>query len=153
MREYGPQLRAAADRLAELARAGARRIYADDLERGYVTVLGEMVAGGVSDAGARGGGGGPVEPWSAIVGAEARAAPSRLAVARLWVPPAGSGVRDRHRLDFGVDMLTQLQRDRRRALSHSSTLPPHLSGAGATPATCPQQRQEFCYEQETGSIW
>jgi hypothetical protein len=33
----------------ELA-ALAREIYAEDLENGYVTILGEMVAGGVSDA-------------------------------------------------------------------------------------------------------
>src|SRR3984957_11235871 len=34
--------------LPELA-GRAREIYAEDLENGYVTVLGEMVAGGVSD--------------------------------------------------------------------------------------------------------
>src|ERR1700729_4069169 len=38
MQEYGPQL-AAADSARELA-ALARRIYEDDLERGYVTALG-----------------------------------------------------------------------------------------------------------------
>jgi AcrR family transcriptional regulator len=40
---------AQAQTLPELT-ALARKIYAEDLENGYVTVLGEMVAGGVSDA-------------------------------------------------------------------------------------------------------
>jgi AcrR family transcriptional regulator len=40
---------AQAQTLSELT-ALARKIYTEDLENGYVTVLGEMVAGGVSDA-------------------------------------------------------------------------------------------------------
>ena len=54
MSAYRPAFERAAT-LAELA-ALAREIYAEDLENGYVTVLGEMVAGGVSDPelGARG---------------------------------------------------------------------------------------------------
>ncbi len=49
MASYGPALEKA-QTVAELASL-ARSIYADDLEHGYVTVLGEMVAAGVSDAG------------------------------------------------------------------------------------------------------
>lgn len=45
---YGPDFEAAKT-VSELA-ALAKRIHADDLEQGYITVLGEMVAAGVSDA-------------------------------------------------------------------------------------------------------
>jgi AcrR family transcriptional regulator len=48
MRAYQPAFEQAAT-VPELATL-AREIYAEDLENGYVTVLGEMVAGGVSDA-------------------------------------------------------------------------------------------------------
>jgi AcrR family transcriptional regulator len=48
MQAYRPSFERA-QTLAELA-ALAREIYREDLENGYVTVLGEMVAGGVSDA-------------------------------------------------------------------------------------------------------
>src|SRR3984957_9998556 len=48
MRAYGPAFERART-AAELAHL-AREIYAEDLENGYVTVLGEMVAGGVSNA-------------------------------------------------------------------------------------------------------
>ncbi|MDQ6777748.1 MAG: TetR family transcriptional regulator, partial [Actinomycetota bacterium] len=47
MRAYGPAFEQART-ASELARL-AREIYAEDLENGYVTVLGEMVAGGVSN--------------------------------------------------------------------------------------------------------
>ncbi len=45
MRAYGPEFERA-QTLLELASL-ARAIYAEDLENGYVTVLGEMVSGGV----------------------------------------------------------------------------------------------------------
>jgi AcrR family transcriptional regulator len=48
MRAYGPAFERA-QTLSELA-ALAREIYAEDLQNGYVTVLGEMVAGGVAHA-------------------------------------------------------------------------------------------------------
>src|ERR1700691_1513100 len=48
MQVYRPALERA-QTLPELARL-ARAIYVEDLENGYVTVLGELVAGGVSDA-------------------------------------------------------------------------------------------------------
>src|ERR1700728_4208079 len=47
LRTYGPRFEAARG-VPELA-ALAREIYDEDLQNGYVTVLGEMVAGGMSD--------------------------------------------------------------------------------------------------------
>src|ERR1700736_1380085 len=63
--EYGPAFEAAttAGELGRLARA----IYDEDLDQGYITALGEMVSGGVSDpilgaeVAAR------IEPWIAMV--------------------------------------------------------------------------------------
>jgi hypothetical protein len=45
----------------------ARRIYAEDLENGYVTVLGEMVAGGASDAELGGEVAARLQPWIEMV--------------------------------------------------------------------------------------
>ena len=110
MEEYGPQLRAAGS-AGELA-ALARRIYMDDLERGYVTALGEMVAGGVADAALGAGVAARIEPWIALV---------RDKLEELF---AGSGLLELLGADdvafgivaayFGVDMLGQLQRDQSR---------------------------------------
>ena len=109
--EYGPRFAAARtpSDLAQLARA----IYDEDLERGYITALGEMVAGGVSDpllgaeVSAR------IEPWIAMVEGkiERLLAGSPL---RALVSPAdlAFGVVS---LAFGVDMLSHMQRDRARA--------------------------------------
>jgi AcrR family transcriptional regulator len=55
-----------AQTLSELATL-ARRIYAEDLENGYVTVLGEMVAGGVSDAMLGGEVIARLQPWISMV--------------------------------------------------------------------------------------
>jgi AcrR family transcriptional regulator len=110
MEEYGPQLQAAGA-ARELA-ALARRIYMDDLRRGYVTALGEMVAGGVADAALGAGVAARIEPWIVLV---------RDKLEQLF---AGSGLLELLPADdvafgivaayFGVDMLGQLQRDQSR---------------------------------------
>ena len=111
--DYGPAFEAAgtASELGRLARA----IYDEDLERGYITALGEMVSGGVSDpllgaeVAAR------IEPWIVMVERklEGLLAGSRL---RALVSPAdlAFGIVS---LYFGVDMLSHMQRDRARAES------------------------------------
>jgi hypothetical protein len=99
---------------SELGRL-ARTIYAEDLECGYITALGEMVSGGVSD---------PllgaevvvrIEPWIKMVERklEQLLAGSPLGV---LVSPAdlAFGIVS---LYFGVDMLSHLQRDHARAES------------------------------------
>jgi AcrR family transcriptional regulator len=111
--DYRPRFESArtASELAQLARV----IYEEDLERGYITALGEMVSGGVSDpllgaeVAAR------IEPWIAMV------------ERKLEELLAGSPVRSLVSsadlafgivsLYFGVDMLSHLQRDRARAES------------------------------------
>ena len=111
--DYGPAFEAAgtASELGRLARA----IYDEDLERGYITALGEMVSGGVSDpllgaeVAAR------IEPWIVMVERklEGLLAGSPL---RALVSPAdlAFGIVS---LYFGVDMLSHMQRDRARAES------------------------------------
>jgi AcrR family transcriptional regulator len=110
MEEYGPLLQEAGS-ARELA-ALARRIYMDDLRRGYVTALGEMVAGGVADAQLGAGVAARIEPWIVLV---------RDKLEQLL---AGSGLLELLGADdvafgivaayFGVDMLGQLQRDQSR---------------------------------------
>jgi AcrR family transcriptional regulator len=121
--EYGPSLETArtASELGGLARA----IYDEDLERGYITALGEMVSGGVSDpllgaeVAAR------IEPWITMVERklEELLAGSPL---RALVSPAdlAFGIVS---LYFGVDMLSHMQRDRARAESLLD-LVTHLAG-------------------------
>jgi AcrR family transcriptional regulator len=111
--DYGPAFETArtASELGRLARA----IYDEDLERGYITALGEMVSGGVSDpllgaeVAAR------IEPWIAMVERKLQ----ELLVGsplRALVSPAdlAFGIVS---LYFGVDMLSHMQRDRARAES------------------------------------
>jgi hypothetical protein len=113
LEEYGPAFETArtASELGRLARA----IYDEDLERGYITALGEMVSGGVSDpllgaeVAAR------IEPWITMVERkleELLAGSPLLALAS----PAdlAFGIVS---LYFGVDMLSHMQRDRARAES------------------------------------
>jgi AcrR family transcriptional regulator len=111
MQEYGPELRAAAS-APELARL-ARRIYDDDLERGHVTALGEMVAGGMSDPVLGAEVAARIEPWIELVQGKL----DRLLEGS--APPLMVAPRDLAfgivALYFGVDMLSQLQRDRSRA--------------------------------------
>jgi len=111
--DYGPAFETArtASELGRLARA----IFDEDLERGYITALGEMVSGGVSDpllgaeVAAR------IEPWIEMVerkleqllaGSPLRALVSSTDLAFGIVS-----------LYFGVDMLSHMQRERARAES------------------------------------
>jgi len=111
--DYGPAFETARTP-AELGRL-ARAIYDEDVERGYITALGEMVSGGVSDpllgaeVAAR------IEPWIAMVERklEQLLADSPL---RALASPAdlAFGIVS---LYFGIDMLSHMQRDRARAES------------------------------------
>jgi AcrR family transcriptional regulator len=111
MQEYGPLIEAAVS-APELARL-ARRIYDDDLERGYVTALGEMVAGGVSDPVLGAEVAARIEPWIELVARKLEqlleGSPLRSVVA---APELAFGVVASY---FGVDMLSHLQHDRSRA--------------------------------------
>jgi AcrR family transcriptional regulator len=100
--------------VSELA-ALARDIYREDLENGYVTVLGEMVAGGVSDRElgrevvAR------LQPWVEMVEGKVRA----LVAGSLFesiVPPRDLAFAI-IALYLGIDMLSHLDGDRARAES------------------------------------
>jgi AcrR family transcriptional regulator len=113
MRAYQPAFEHART-VSELARLG-RDIYNEDLENGYVTVLGEMVGGGVSDPKlgreviAR------VEPWIDMVECKLRAV--------LAGSPFESMLPSRDvafaiiALYLGVDMLSHLDGDHGRAES------------------------------------
>ena len=111
--EYRPAFQAARTP-SELGRL-ARTIYDEDLERGYITALGEMVSGGVSDqllgaeVAAR------IEPWITMVERKLEqllaSSPLReLASAK----DLAFGIVS---LYFGVDLLSHMQRDRGRAES------------------------------------
>jgi AcrR family transcriptional regulator len=108
---YGPAFERART-VSELA-ALARGIYEEDLENGYVTVLGEMVAGGVSDRElgrqvvAR------LEPWIEMVERKVRA----LVAGSLLEPlvPARELAFAIIALYLGIDMLSHLDGDRARA--------------------------------------
>ena len=107
MAAYGPAF-SSARTVPELA-ALAREIYAADVEQGYVTVLGELVAGGVSDRElgrevfAR------IEPWIGLV--------ERKLDDLLAGSPLESLVPSRDiafaivALYLGIDMLSHLQED------------------------------------------
>jgi AcrR family transcriptional regulator len=111
MQEYGPQLEAASS-APELARL-ARRIYDDDLERGYVTALGEMVAGGVSDPVLGAQVAARIEPWIEIVQRKLCQLLEGSALLSVVAPPdLAFGIVAAY---FGVDMLSHLQQDRSRA--------------------------------------
>jgi AcrR family transcriptional regulator len=113
MHAYKPAFERA-ETLPELA-ALARDIYTEDLENGYVTVLGEMVAGGVSDPElgrlvvAR------MQPWIEMVERKVRAL--------LEGSPLESMVPARDlafaiiAMYLGIDMLSHLDGDRARAES------------------------------------
>jgi AcrR family transcriptional regulator len=111
MREYAPRLEAAVS-APELARL-ARRIYDDDLERGYVTALGEMVAGGVSDPVLGAQVAARVEPWIEIVQRKLCQLLQGSALLSVVAPrDLAFGIVASY---FGVDMLSHLQQDRSRA--------------------------------------
>jgi AcrR family transcriptional regulator len=111
MQDYGPQLDAAvsAPQLARLA----RQIYDDDLERGYVTALGEMVAGGVSDPVLGAEVAARIEPWIELVHRKLCELLEGSALLSVVVPrDLAFGIVASY---FGVDMLSHLQQDRSRA--------------------------------------
>jgi AcrR family transcriptional regulator len=111
MQEYGPQVEAAlsAPQLAGLA----RRIYDDDLERGYVTALGEMVAGGVSDPVLGAEVAARIEPWIELVQRKLCELLKGSALLSVIAPrDLAFGIVAAY---FGVDMLSHLQQDRSRA--------------------------------------
>jgi AcrR family transcriptional regulator len=113
MQEYGPAFERArsAPELMELART----IYANDLERGYITVLGEMVSGGVSDADLGAEVATRIEPWIEMV---ERKLEQLLGGTPLQVLASPRDVAfGLVALYFGVDMLSHLQGDRARAES------------------------------------
>lgn len=113
MRAYRPAFEAAAT-LPELAEL-AGRIYREDLENGYVTVLVEMVAGAVSrpelgrEVAER------LEPWLGMVEAKV----GSLIEGSLLAPliPARDIAFAVVALYLGVDMLSDLDQDRARAES------------------------------------
>jgi AcrR family transcriptional regulator len=113
MGAYGPAFEKART-LSEVASL-ARTIYAEDLENGYVTVLGEMVAGGVSDAElgvevvAR------LQPWIDLVAGKLR----ELIAGSPFesVLPAGDMAFALVALYLGVDMLSHLAGEHARAES------------------------------------
>jgi AcrR family transcriptional regulator len=113
LRAYHPAFERART-LSELA-VLARDIYREDLENGYVTVLGEMVAGGVSNLElgrqvvAR------LEPWVEMVERKVRA----LVAGSLLAPviPARDLAFAIIALYLGIDMLSHLDGDHTRAQS------------------------------------
>lgn len=103
-----------AQTLSELATL-ARRIYAEDLENGYVTVLGEMVAGGVSDAELGGEVTARLQPWIEIVESKLR---ELLAGSPLEsMLPSRDVAFAVVALYLGVNMLSHLEGDHARAES------------------------------------
>jgi AcrR family transcriptional regulator len=111
LEEYGPALEGAvsAPQLARLA----RQIYDDDLERGYVTALGEMVAGGVADPAFGSEVAARIEPWIDMVERKLHELLDGSALRSVIVPrDVAFGIVAAY---FGVDMLSQLQQDRSRA--------------------------------------
>jgi AcrR family transcriptional regulator len=93
----------------------AREIYAEDLQNGYVTVLGEMVAGGVSDAELGGEVVARLEPWIDLVEGKLR----ELLAGSLFetVLPARDVAFAIVAFYLGVDMLSHLGDERERAES------------------------------------
>jgi hypothetical protein len=93
----------------------ARTIYADDLERGYITVLGEMVSGGVGDTSLGVEVAARIEPWIAMVERKLEQLLRGTPVSLLASPrDLAFGL---VALYFGVDMLSHLEGDQARAES------------------------------------
>lgn len=99
---------------SELARL-ARVIYDEDQERGYTTALGEMVSGGVSDPLLGAEVASRIEPWIAMVAGKLERLFDGSPLGALV--PAGDLAFGIVSLFFGVDLLSQMQRDRSRAES------------------------------------
>ena len=110
---YAPAIKSART-ASELGRL-ARRIYDEDLERGYITALGEMVSGAIADATLGAEVSARIEPWIAIVQDKLEQLLAGSALQGLGSPAdLAFGI---VALYFGVDMLGHLQRDRARAES------------------------------------
>jgi AcrR family transcriptional regulator len=113
LEEYAPAIKSART-ASELGRL-ARRIYDEDLERGYITALGEMVSGGIADATLGAEVSARIEPWIAMVQDKLEQLLAGSALQGLGSPAdLAFGI---VALYFGVDMLGHLQRDRARAES------------------------------------
>jgi AcrR family transcriptional regulator len=111
--EYAPAI-ASARTASELGHL-ARRIYEEDLERGYITALGEMVSGGITDATLGAQVSARIEPWIAMVQSKLEQLLGGSALQGLGSSAdLAFGI---VALYFGVDMLSHLQRDRARAES------------------------------------
>jgi AcrR family transcriptional regulator len=111
MRAYQPRFERA-QTVPELA-ALARDIYREDLENGYVTVLGEMVGGGVSDLDLGRQVAARLQPWVDMVEGKVRA----LLAGSLFesmVPPRELAFAI-IALYLGIDMLSHLDGDPARA--------------------------------------
>jgi AcrR family transcriptional regulator len=113
MEAYGPAFEQA-QTLPELASL-ARTIYAEDLENGYVTVLGEMVAGGVSDAELGGEVADRLLPWIEMIAGKLRELLAGSPFESML--PAGDLAFAIVALYLGVDMLSHLEGDHARAES------------------------------------
>jgi AcrR family transcriptional regulator len=135
MRAYGSAFERA-QTVSELA-ALARQIYDEDLENGYVTVLGEMVAGGVSDPNfgrqvvAR------LRPWMDMVERKV----GTLFAGSLFesMVPARDVAFAIIALYLGIDMLSHLDGDRTRA---ESLLDLGVRAAPLLQTLLPSQRRE-----------
>jgi len=113
MNDYGPAFDAART-APELTRL-ARTIYDDDLERGNITALGEMVSGGVSDASLGAEVAARIEPWIGLVERKLEQLLAGSPLRSLGSPrDLAFGIVAAY---FGIDMLSHLQRDRSRAES------------------------------------
>jgi AcrR family transcriptional regulator len=135
MQEYGPAFERA--RSAPELAALARTIYASDLERGYITVLGEMVSGGVGDASLGAEVAARIQPWIDMVERKLEQLLSGTPMRSL--APARDLAFGLVALYFGVDMLSHLQGEQARAESLLD-LATRLSALVA--AVLPSQREE-----------
>jgi AcrR family transcriptional regulator len=136
MNDYGPAFEAART-APELARL-ARTIYDDDLERGNITALGEMVSGGVSDASLGAEVSARIEPWIGMVEGKLEQLLGDSPLRSLGSPRVlAFGIVAAY---FGVDMLSHLQRDRSRA---ESLLDLVTRLASLADAVLPPSRQEL----------
>jgi hypothetical protein len=113
MEAYGERLRRAGT-ASELV-ALVREIYVDDLEQGYVTVLGEMVSAGVADADLGREVAARIEPWIALATEKVQQLLAGSPLLALVAPrDLAYGLVG---LVFGVDLLSHLQRAPERAES------------------------------------
>lgn len=136
MRDYGPAFERA-QTAPELTRL-AREIYADDLERGYITVLAEMVSGAVGDRELGAEVAARIEPWIEMVERKLERLLEGSPV-RLLASPRDLAF-GLVALYFGVDMLSHLQADHSRA---ESLLDLATRLAALAEAVLPTQREDL----------